>query len=151
MPGWLSRVDRRAAPWPPPEIGPSAIADVELDGEHVALQRHRDAAGGRGEAEEGDRTVDVELEPGLDVTVVPSALVSIFWLKRPDIELDRRARLEGQADVAAETGLQAEVGVGSEPSPSIRNTASMSNWPIPSSFILAWALNSIDERILAEA
>ena len=87
---------------------------VELDGEHVALQRQRDAAGGRGEAEEGDRTVDVELEAGLDGDLRAVRLGQYLLVQRANIKLERCAGLERQADVSTEARLQTEVGVGGE-------------------------------------
>ena len=106
-------VDRGAAPGFH-RNRPERDGYVELDGEHVALQRQSNAAGSRGEAEEGDGTVDVELEPGLDGHRSAVCLGEYLLAQRPDIKLECRARLEGQADVGTETGLQTEVGVGSD-------------------------------------
>jgi hypothetical protein len=55
------------------------------------------------------RAVDVELEAGLDGDLAAVGLGQHLLRQPADIDLERGAGIEGQADVAAETGLQADV------------------------------------------
>ena len=88
--------------------------DVELDRKHVALQRYRDAARGRDEAQEGDRPVDIELEAGQHRHGRAVGLGQHLLRERADVDFQGRTGLERQADVAAETAAQADVDVGGE-------------------------------------